>query len=60
MSDETPTSYVREPATAHPPLDYPPYKSTALRHPRQPLVYLPHTRSHDRQFVQSLQCGPVP
>lgn len=40
---DTPTSYAREPAGAHPPLDYPPYKSTALRHPKQPLVYLPHT-----------------
>src|SRR5215218_3201508 len=26
----------------HPPLDYPDYRSTALRHPRQPLVPLPH------------------
>ena len=25
----------------HPPLDYPPYKSTALRHPKEPLIYLP-------------------
>jgi protocatechuate 3,4-dioxygenase, beta subunit len=33
---------VREDDDAHPPLNYPPYKSTALRHPRQPLVYLPH------------------
>ncbi len=24
-----------------PPLDYPPYRSTALRHPKQPFVYLP-------------------
>ena len=40
---DTPTNYLREPADAHPPLDYPPYKSTALRHPKQPLVYLPHT-----------------
>jgi protocatechuate 3,4-dioxygenase beta subunit len=40
---ETPGSYVREPADAHPPLDYPPYKSTALRHPREPLIYLPQT-----------------
>ena len=40
---ETPERYVREDASAQPPLDYPPYKSTALRHPRQPLVYLPHT-----------------
>ena len=28
-----------------PPLDYPDYKSTALRHPKQPLVYLPHMPS---------------
>jgi protocatechuate 3,4-dioxygenase, beta subunit len=29
----------------HPPLDFPEYRSTALRHPREPLVYLPHTVS---------------
>jgi protocatechuate 3,4-dioxygenase beta subunit len=29
----------------HPPLDVPEYRSTALRHPQQPLVYLPHTVS---------------
>ncbi len=40
---DTPTTYVREPQDAHPPLDYPPYKSTALRHPSEPLVYVPHT-----------------
>jgi protocatechuate 3,4-dioxygenase, beta subunit len=40
---DTPTSYLREPDGAHPPLDYPPYKSTQLRHPKQPLVYLPQT-----------------
>jgi protocatechuate 3,4-dioxygenase beta subunit len=40
---ETPERYGREGDDAHPPLNYPPYKSTALRHPRQPLVYLPHT-----------------
>jgi protocatechuate 3,4-dioxygenase beta subunit len=28
---------------ADPPLDYPPYKSTALRHPKQPLIYLPQS-----------------
>jgi len=38
---ETPTSYLREGPDAHPPLDYPGYKSTQLRHPRQPLIYLP-------------------
>ena len=40
---DTPRSYEREPADAHPPLDYPPYRSTALRHPKHPLVHLPHT-----------------
>jgi len=30
------------PAGLHPPLDVPGYRSTALRHPRQPLVLLPH------------------
>jgi protocatechuate 3,4-dioxygenase beta subunit len=41
LSADTPTSYLREP-DAHPPLDYPAYRSTQLRYPRQPLVYLPH------------------
>ena len=40
---DTPTCYLREPEGVHPPLDYPPYKSTPLRHPKQPLVYLPQT-----------------
>jgi protocatechuate 3,4-dioxygenase, beta subunit len=30
------------PAGVHPPLDYPGYYSTKLRHPRRPLVLLPH------------------
>ncbi|MGH3321551.1 MAG: protocatechuate 3,4-dioxygenase subunit beta [Streptosporangiaceae bacterium] len=34
--------YVRD-ADAHPPLDWPDYRSTALRHPKRPLVPLPHT-----------------
>ena len=34
--------YRRDPDGTHPPLDYPGYKSTALRHPKQPLVLLPH------------------
>src|ERR1700759_2366312 len=38
---DTPTNSLREPAGAHPPLNYPPYKSTSLRHPKQPLIYLP-------------------
>jgi protocatechuate 3,4-dioxygenase beta subunit len=33
------------PDPAHPPLDYPPYKSTALRHPKEPLVPLPQLRT---------------
>ena len=33
-------SYPR-PAGVHPPLDFPQYRSTALRHPRRPLVPLP-------------------
>src|ERR1700679_3496016 len=40
---DTPPRYRRDPEDAHPPLDYPPYKSTQLRHPKQPLIYLPHT-----------------
>ncbi|MGI8714564.1 MAG: protocatechuate 3,4-dioxygenase subunit beta [Solirubrobacteraceae bacterium] len=39
---DTPSQYLRDEGL-HPCLDHPPYKSTALRHPRQPLVYLPHT-----------------
>ncbi|MEU3019214.1 MULTISPECIES: protocatechuate 3,4-dioxygenase subunit beta [unclassified Nocardiopsis] len=34
--------YVRDHGS-HPPLDYPGYRSTALRHPRRPLTLLPHT-----------------
>ena len=42
----------------HPPLDYPPYKSTGLRHPKQPLVYLPHTRTETTGPVfGDLRCG---
>ena len=29
----------------HPPLDYPDYRATALRHPKEPLVVVPHTLS---------------
>jgi protocatechuate 3,4-dioxygenase beta subunit len=55
MSDpDTPTEYEREPDGAHPPLDHPPYKSTALRHPKQPLVHLPHTVTE----VTGPQLGP--
>jgi protocatechuate 3,4-dioxygenase, beta subunit len=34
--------YRRDPEGTHPPLDYPGYKSTALRHPAEPLILLPH------------------
>jgi protocatechuate 3,4-dioxygenase beta subunit len=40
---ETPTSYLREADGAHPALDFAGYKSTRLRHPQHPLVYLPQT-----------------
>src|SRR6201992_4539740 len=40
---DTHTNSRREPADAPPPLNYPPYKSTSLRHPKQPLIYLPQT-----------------
>ena len=35
--------YRRDEAGTHPPLDSPEYRSTAQRHPAEPLVYLPHT-----------------
>lgn len=41
--EDTPASYQRDPVVADPPLDFPPYKSTQLRHPKQPLVYLPQS-----------------
>ncbi|MQY29264.1 Protocatechuate 3,4-dioxygenase beta chain [Nocardia sp. RB56] len=34
--------YRPDPPETHPPLDFPGYKSTALRHPKQPLLMLPH------------------
>ena len=40
---DTPSSYVREGEGIHPPLDSPEYKSTRLRHPKQPLIYLPQS-----------------
>ncbi len=32
----------RDDSAVHPPMDYEGYKSTALRHPKQPLIALPH------------------
>ena len=52
---DTPTSYWREPPGARTPLDYPPYRSTQLRHPKQPLVYLPHTITE----ITGPQLGPA-
>ena len=43
MADIIP--YTREEKSAQPPSLYPPYKSTELRAPKQPLVILPHTLS---------------
>jgi protocatechuate 3,4-dioxygenase, beta subunit len=37
-----PPAYAREAPGTHPPLDFPGYRSTELRHPRQTLVPLPH------------------
>jgi protocatechuate 3,4-dioxygenase, beta subunit len=51
---DTPTSYGREPSDAHPPLDYPPYRATALRHPQHPLIYLPQTITE----ITGPQLGP--
>jgi protocatechuate 3,4-dioxygenase beta subunit len=55
MTDETPTSYARDPEGTHPQLDCPAYKSTALRHPKEPLVYLPHTITE----ITGPQLGPA-
>ncbi len=35
----------RRPPGGHPPLDYPDYRATALRHPKTPLVIVPQTLS---------------
>jgi protocatechuate 3,4-dioxygenase, beta subunit len=55
VEEETPTSYAREPDGAQPPLDWPDYRSTALRHPKEPLVFLPHTITE----ITGPQLGPV-
>jgi protocatechuate 3,4-dioxygenase beta subunit len=44
----------------HPPLDFPEYRSTALRHPREPLVYLPDTVSETTgPQLGDLRPGPL-
>jgi protocatechuate 3,4-dioxygenase, beta subunit len=50
----TPEHFAAEPDGTHPPLDSPQYKSTRLRHPRQPLVYLPQTITE----ITGPQLGP--
>lgn len=44
-SDLSLPRYRRDPAGTHPSLDSPGYRSTQLRHPQQPLVWLPHRLS---------------
>ena len=39
------TTYRRPPAGTHPPNDSPGYRSTARRHPKEPLIVIPHTLS---------------
>ena len=51
---ETPRAYGYEPEGTHPPLDSPGYRSTALRHPKEPLVHLPHTLTE----ITGPQLGP--
>jgi len=51
---DTPTSYLREPDGTHPPLDSPDYRSSALRHPKRPLLYLPQ----DITEITGPQLGP--
>jgi protocatechuate 3,4-dioxygenase beta subunit len=51
---DTPSSYAREPDGTHPPLDSRDYRSSALRHPSRPLVYLPQ----DVTEITGPQLGP--
>jgi protocatechuate 3,4-dioxygenase beta subunit len=51
---------MREDAQLHPPLDFPEYRSTGLRHPKEPLVYLPHTVSESTgPQLGELRHGPL-
>src|SRR5688572_22564131 len=52
---ETPTRYLPEPEGTHPPLDFADYKSTHLRHPTEPLIYLPQSITE----ITGPQLGPV-
>jgi protocatechuate 3,4-dioxygenase beta subunit len=40
-----PTSYRRDDRGIHPPLDTPSYRSSQLRHPTRPLLWIPHSLS---------------
>ncbi len=51
---DTPTSYLREGPDAHPPIDFEAYKSTQLRHPKEPLIYLPQMLTE----ITGPQLGP--
>jgi protocatechuate 3,4-dioxygenase, beta subunit len=44
-ANTTLASYRRPSSGVHPPLDYPDYRATAWRHPKQPLVIVPQTLS---------------
>ena len=52
---DTPTSYGRVPEGVQPPMDFEAYKSTALRHPKQPLIYLPQIFTE----ITGPQLGPA-
>jgi protocatechuate 3,4-dioxygenase beta subunit len=52
---DTPTSYLRDGPNAQPPLDSPGYKSTRLRHPKHPLIYLPQSITE----ITGPQLGPA-
>ena len=43
MMIESKVTYSKVPAGTHPPNDSPGYKSTALRHPKEPLIVIPQT-----------------
>jgi protocatechuate 3,4-dioxygenase beta subunit len=51
---DTPSSYARVDDREQTPLDYPEYKSSSRRHPRQPMVYLPQSITE----ITGPQLGP--
>jgi protocatechuate 3,4-dioxygenase beta subunit len=52
---DTPTSYERASEAVHPSPGFEGYKSTRLRHPKQPLIYLPQTVTE----ITGPQLGPA-